>query len=727
MNSDTKRILSQFDTYDSPDIYQAYYSQKTIWDYVSHPAILITIIVLGLTICYQSASQSGQLRALPDRLWDGLVRITPATLIYAIDNLVNPPLFPKPMSQTQQPSTHAAKSEVMRRLLGMDNPGGIMRSVSQAGRRSLSGLAGGSLSTSKADSGCPPGLGNWDNSCYQNSILQSLAALKTLPPYLAAFTGDAAAAGLQKPKTQTVDSLRDLIKDLNNASNDGKTLWTPGILKNMSTWQQQDAQEYFSKLLDEMDKEIAKLAKVVVQKPTGLESDFGKDESSGSQHSDDSGYQSLSNHSRVSPEVKLTRNPLEGLAAQRVACTACGYSEGLSMIPFNCLTLSLGTGRNEHDLYERLDSYTKVESIPGVDCAKCTLLKFKNLIEVIIERSRKAGTKDEDFPEPFLRLQAIEAALEEDDFEDKTLSEDCKILPKQRVSSTKTKQAVIARPPQSLAIHMNRSVFDESTGHMFKNLAAVRFPMTLDLGPWCLGSADGLTSRVSEKPEAVTDETAALAAKDEEQWLLDPTASMVAGDLHPSKITGPIYELRAVITHYGRHENGHYVCYRKHPKPLRGSDGGKDVSPKFGGTNQSSDDDVSSLDENDSPIDDTPLAVAARELEKEERASQWWRLSDQDVTPSDEETVLAQGGVFMLFYDCVDPNSVLTSDADAFVDAVAINLGPDNAAVEEDSNANDAQPVVEAEETAAAESPDEIMKRASRAPLPAACAEDGDL
>ncbi len=30
--------------------------------------------------------------------------------------------------------------------------------------------------------------------------------------------------------------------------------------------------------------------------------------------------------------------------------------------------------------------------------------------------------------------------------------------------------------------------------------------------------------------------------------------------------------------------------------------------------------------------------------------------------------VLAQGGVFMLFYDCIDPNSVLSSDVDSFLD-----------------------------------------------------------
>ncbi|KAK1766120.1 ubiquitin carboxyl-terminal hydrolase 1 [Phialemonium atrogriseum] len=730
MNSDTKRILSQFDSYDDPGIYPGYYSSDRLIDRLFHPTVLISVVVIGLAIYYQRASQNGELRPLLELLWDRFVHIIPARLLYAIDNWLNPPLFPTPMLQTRS-RTHAAKSEVLRRVLGMDGPGGIMTSMSQAGRRSLSSLAGG-LSGTKGYSDTPPGLGNWDNSCYQNSILQSLVALKPLPPYLASSVAGRAQGRLN---TTMVDALRDLLGDLNDESNNGKTLWTPSILKNMSTWQQQDAQEYFSKLLDEMDKEMAKAARAM-QKPAGLVFDLTSDETTASQHSDDSGYQSLSNHSKAGAELRPLRNPLEGLAAQRVACTACGYSEGLSMIPFNCLTLSLGTDKNEHDLYERLDSYTKVESIPGVDCAKCTLLKFRKMINIIIERSQNAGTSEKDFPEPFARLRAIDDALEEDDFDDKTLSEGCKIPPQQRVSSTKTKQAVIARAPQSLAIHMNRSVFDESTGFMFKNPAAVRFPMTLDLGPWCLGSADRLTGHIGETAVDPVDEKVVLGAKDEEQWLLDPRVSMVAGDKHPSKITGPIYELRAVITHYGQHENGHYVCYRRHPRSSHPCGG---EPPQL--RSEDDWDGVNSLDgktsfEHDGPDSDAPRQAEPQDTE-EEPPSQWWRLSDQDVTVADEETVLRQGGVFMLFYDCVDPSSVVMSDEDALADTVMLHGGlvkpgvgvKEATGVSKGGGSESAHAPRSAKfaasKTATVGGDDEVLERARGAPLPLESDDDG--
>jgi len=95
-----------------------------------------------------------------------------------------------------------------------------------------------------------------------------------------------------------------------------------------------------------------------------------------------------------------------------------------------------------------------------------------------------------------------------------------------------------------------------------------------------------------------------------EEWHLDPEEPMISGTSRPSKLRGPIYELRAVVTHYGKHENGHYICYRKHPGQALG---------------------------------------AGRE------SGDWWRLSDDDVAKVSEENVLGQGGVFMLFYDCIEP------------------------------------------------------------------------
>lgn len=626
------------------------YRRETIWDRVSEPTIIISILIFLITIIYNTHGSSttlGDITSLVGTsLWDLVVFVFPGSLLNFIDDWVNPTLVPRPMSETQSP--HAAKSEKMKRVLGLDRSGGVMASVLQVRTRALSMT--GSVLRLKLDSQQPAGLGNRDNSCYQNSILQGLASLKSLPEYLSSQLKN------QEGDQDVAHTLKALISDLNDVNNNGRTLWTPSVLKNMSTWTQQDAQEYYSKILDDIEKSVAQATKGMQRHP-GFSSREEKDDASRSQHSDDSGYQSVSSSSN--PDTKLQRNPLEGLLAQRVACVQCGHSDGLSMIPFTCLTLSLGLDKNQHDLYERLDAYSKVEAIENVECGKCTLLKAQRLLSKLLERMRESGAPEAQLSEPLRRLEAAELALEEDDFDDKTVKEKCKITAQSIVSTTKTKQIVIARPPQSLAIHVNRSVFDPSTFNMMKNSAPVDYPKTLDLGPWCLGSATG-TNDPSQLAE--TDELG-----DQERWIENPRESMVAGDLRPSRLSGPIYELRAVITHAGRHENGHYICYRKHRRNV--------ISLPTKKVIEEEDEDSSS-----EPGDDEDEAIALADIkssqekdedeESDETETDWWRLSDHNVSMVKEETVLnLSPGVFMLFYDCVDPNIVRATDDGAMVDA----------------------------------------------------------
>ncbi|KAH6611254.1 ubiquitin c-terminal hydrolase [Trichoderma cornu-damae] len=657
----------RFDTFydDQVAARRQFYARESTVNRINDTAVLLTLAALLVAFLVKvyspDGSVEGVLSLLGDFLWDVLVFIMPAPLLFSIDEWMDSTTA-RPMRDTTRWDKHAAKVEAMRRVMGLDRRGGVMSSVYRARTRALS--VTGSVLGLKMGSNRPAGLGNRDNSCYQNSVLQGLASLHSMPDYLSACLKGADEAGHGADRN-VAQSLRSLIADLNDVSNNGKTLWTPTLLKSMNTWMQQDAQEYYSKVLDDVEKGAALAAKSLSSdRLMGLESgDYnGKDEGSASEHSYDSGYQSQSSGSR-SDSKRAARNPLEGLLAQRVACVQCGHSDGLSMIPFNCLTLSLGLDKNHHDLYDRLDSYSKVEAIEGVECPKCTLLKARRLLALIVERLRSGGSGEEQLAEPLRRLQAVEAALEEDQFDEETIRDRCKIAAQGRVSVTKTKQMVIARPPQSLAIHVNRSVFDPSTFNMIKNSAPVSFPMTLDLGPWCLGSA--------EQKKAAGDKAADGTKGDEdgeEQWRLDPMASMVAGDLGESRLTGPIYELRAAVTHYGRHENGHYICYRKYPPPP--SEAPDDADDKYAD---------SLLEAADGkPADSGSEEVACANSSHSDRDSSWWRLSDHNVSQVNQEVVMSLSpGVFMLFYECVDPSMILQSEA-----AELDSIGPEGATTE---------------------------------------------
>lgn len=419
------------------------------------------------------------------------------------------------------------------------------------------------------------------------------------------------------PKSTTLSALEEVTRQVNDSFEERNVIWTPAKLKSMSSWQQQDAQEYFSKVMDEMDKELvaeirgreipvrttsrAKLTDVPVQlcSPDPISGIVQKHE--------------------VVSSIDLPRsmqNPFEGLLAQRVGCIRCGHTDGLSLIPFNCITLPLGH-ESEHTIQECLDEYTRLELIEGVECLKCTLLLAKHLcIKSLKTRNESSLDDDKTNSEHAIaakqeamerRLQHIEEALEDEDFSDETLQNRCGIPAKLKVTTTKSKQVIVMRMPKCLVMHVNRSLFDEMTGDQMKNYADVVYPKILDMSLWSVGSN---SERNVENSSA-------------EEWEMDPSKSMIPRQDQSAISSTSQYRVRAVVTHYGRHENGHYICYRQLP--------------------------AADLDQME-----TDIANDGKDRNLDEVSRQWWRLSDENVTPVTEEDALCQGGAFMLFYERID-------------------------------------------------------------------------
>ncbi|KAK3058869.1 ubiquitin-specific protease ubp1 [Extremus antarcticus] len=612
--------------------------------HTSQPTFATTVAsgIALLYVAYQVAVYYDYPILPPQELvWNALVYLSPKQLL--LDSARRQELMDNGMLS----QTHAAKSEVLRRILGMGGNAMLQKLPAEGIMRGASSL-GARMQSTKPTSDAPAGLGNWDNSCYQNSVLQGLASLDSVKSYL-----QQAENRVREGEDSTTESLLETVNRLNDPDNNGRQLWTPAKLKSMSSWQQQDAQEYFSKIMDELDKEAAKSVLEVVPKP-GLESIVESSESPMLEHS-------VLGDAAQDTDVASSehRNPLDGLLAQKVTCTHCGHSDGLSMIPFNCLTIPLGSAPS-YSIEECLDEYTKLEEIPEVECGKCTLLRAQQQLERMLPPPPSFGSVDTNPPincktlslppelraQAFARLSAIQQALEKDDFEDKTLTETCSIPKKSRVSSTKTRQAVIGRSPKSLVVHVNRSVFDELTGVQRKNYASVRFPARLDLSSWMVRTED-------------EDEL-----DNEEAEYSMPNGSS-ASSTTAENIDELIYRIKAVVTHYGRHENGHYICYRQHPVQMR----------------QDEDD----VPETREPEDDDPQSLEAELPQATTEELRWWRLSDEDVSSVSESEVLAQNGVFMLFYEREDlpqpPSNSGTGDA-ASAETQAARSGVDVDAIE---------------------------------------------
>ena len=498
----------------------------------------------------------------------------------------------------------------------MQRSGGMLGSIFGLNPGSLlqKGVRGVAGALSMGPSDVPPGLGNMSNSCYQNSVIQGLAALPSLREYLSNMTTEHASLTTES----TSGALYEMISKLNDPGNHGQHFWIRGKLKSMSTFQQQDAQEYYSKVLDALDEEVKtassskRRSSVSWLEATKSLSDL-PDEEDNLKESDTDG---MENRKAPEEQPKVMPNPLDGLLAQRVGCVSCGYSEGLSLIPFNCVTVSLGKNYG-YDIRECLDEYTTLEYIDGVECAKCTLLKMKKTLTPLAANAPGSAFEE--------KLKAVQEALDEEDFEDKTLIKKLNAAKKNWVQSTKSKQAVIARAPKSLVLHINRSSFNEMTGMSYKNTAGVSYPKILDLANWCLGS----TPSGSQQPDMSI-----------EEWPRDPRESMLPDTNSEPLMTSPFqYRLRAAVTHYGSHGSGHYVCYRPHLKVARQTKKGEDDSEKV---------------------------EEGQTLEE-----RWWRFSDDSVYAVPEEQA-HQGNVFMLFYERIDESTASPPETNLAVEAVPV-------------------------------------------------------
>ncbi|KNZ78630.1 Ubiquitin carboxyl-terminal hydrolase 16 [Termitomyces sp. J132] len=268
-------------------------------------------------------------------------------------------------------------------------------------------------------------------------------------------------------------------------------------------------------------------------------------------------------------------------------------------------------------------------------CRKCSLVAtHKRLIDEvqILEEATRPEANPSASKKKRLRdvrkmQRRVHAALEEGRIEDN--------LPDVRIervmSKASTKQAMIARPPQVLALHINRSVHYGQ--YVAKNAARVIFPEVLDLTPYTTsGSLSTIpTSAISTPPPPIRRSTT-------------PTPANFA---HPRTL----YRLSAVVCHYGQHSYGHYICYRRRPRNSNLPPHKRWAPPRLVDPLHSADTDAAETEASQPYIwetEDGHREPPAR------RGHGWLRISDNSVEECGVESVLAEGaGAFMLYYERV--------------------------------------------------------------------------
>ncbi|KAG6860838.1 hypothetical protein C0995_006976 [Termitomyces sp. Mi166 len=476
-------------------------------------------------------------------------------------------------------------------------------------------------SESGTDDGYYPGLVNISGTyCFMNSTLQALASLSYLQPHIDTIHDKA--EDLDVP-TPVIDALQELFRRLNkpkgsyhsirpielievlSRQNEGR----PGSLLNSR--EHQDAQELFQLLSECIKNEIAAVDKEGYR---------------------DRGLGGLSQLSETTKEIG--KSVFDGLTANRRSCVVCGYTEAVMHFALDNWQLAVPRLSASCRLEDCLDEYTTIEILRDCICRKCSLVathkrllnELHGLEEATRPEANPSGSKKKRLKEVRKMERRIQAALEEGRIEDN--------LPDVRIervfSKASTKQAMIARPPQVLALHINRSVHYGQ--YAAKNNVRVIFPEVLDLTPYTTSGSLSLvpTIAISTPPPPIRRSTT-------------PTPANYA---HPRTL----YRLSAVVCHYGQHSFGHYICYRRRPRS-------PDLPPRKRWAPPRLIDPLHTAD-TDADVDAESRYIWETEDGVREPPARpghgWLRISDDSVRECGIESVLAEGaGAFMLYYERV--------------------------------------------------------------------------
>ncbi|KAH8096636.1 hypothetical protein BXZ70DRAFT_945473 [Cristinia sonorae] len=474
-------------------------------------------------------------------------------------------------------------------------------------------VAGQDVSGSSSDvsyfEGYYPGLVNLSGSyCFMNSTLQAMASLSYLQPHIDQVFNKAESLSTIV-HTPVIDELRELLADLNTPTSSQKSIRPEEIITALSrhsrggrnplfsSREHQDAQELFQLVSECIKREIS-----AVDKESTRDRGLG-------------GISAGKSSRRIGNSV------FDGWTANRRSCKECGYTEAVMHFPLDNCQLALPRA-SAITLDMLLEDYTRLEELNDCICRRCSLkATYDRLVYEADKLTRAASVADASSSKKRRAREArsmeakVKLALEEGRIE-----EEIKGLQMEKVfSRVSTKQAMIARPPAVLVLHLNRSIHYGGSDAA-RNNCRVSFNEYLDLTPYTTSGqlSTNPSFPISSPPR--------------------PTISQS----YPRYI----YRLSAVVCHYGSHYAGHYICYRRKPRPPNA--GSKRWAP---------------------PRFACPFGCGCEKCQRwgpvrdewdvrNERSSSggWLMASDTQVQEVGLGQVLAEGaGAFMLFYERVIP------------------------------------------------------------------------
>ncbi|KAJ2703866.1 ubiquitin-specific protease ubp1 [Coemansia sp. IMI 203386] len=459
------------------------------------------------------------------------------------------------------------------------------------------------------------GLYNLGNTCFLNSTLQSLSSLEAFNEYVdscAESIRDNANINGEKVSVDgaIILQLKDVLEQLKPqiskvAAYSPSTLIS--CLSKRGRWlltrNEQDAQELFqlvSSILQTTRREVSAslFNSQFLTQNAPLENSIVSTASSSTVTCTASSAQPY--------------NPLQGMAASRIACVKCGYTAAIRHFTFDNLSLSVPR-KQAATIEECLSVYTVIDKLTDFKCRYCT-------VEATLARTKQdlaqatADLQLEAVQSSQKRIRKSKATIDQLTQQQESLENALATNPEAELEGIRmadpcpgvsTKQTMIARTPKILVLHLSRSIFLPS-GDVVKNSAKVRVQPLLDISPF---TTNGHINTNASKP---------ISAPTCPSPLFDDSA------LVDARRNNCLYRLSAIVLHVGGHDSGHYSAYRR--VPCASESEGVDS-------------------------DSTKKGVSEKKETLADDGSRWFLLSDIRSVEVSLQTVLSSGDSYLLFYE----------------------------------------------------------------------------